>query len=578
VLSVLQKHGLSINLSKCQLAQTQVNFLSYTINEHGIKPPSFRINVILNYDRPETISQLGRFLGVINYYRRCLPRSSHIQAPLSELLRNVKKNDQRQILWTTELISAFENCKQSIADAALLSFPAPKSDPQLVCDASDLAIGAVLEQRTGNDWQPLGFFSKKLSNTERNYSTYDRKLLAIHESIKYFRHLVGARNFVIKTDHKPLVFAFQQRPEKASPRQLRHLNYISLFSTTILHIKGTENIVADAFSRLCTITMPTAITAAQLEEEQASDSELARVLQGTTSLKLKKVCFGGESSIYCDVSTPNFRPFVPQSLRKQAFSYIHNLSHPSGRATAHQIKQKFVWPSMNKDVLKWCRLCLPCQRSKIHKHNHLQPEKIAVPNGRFDHVHLDIVVMPLQLNYRYCLTMIDRFSRWPEAVPLSNITADTIATAFWTHWISRFGSPKTITTDQGTQFESAVFKQLANLIGSKHFHTTAYHPQSNGLIERWHRSFKSSLMCSSGTPWPQLLPTVLLGLRTCFKEDIKSSAAEMIYGVPIRLPNEFFTNMDETVNPTTFLSSFREHMQNIRPTPTAHHIKKKCSY
>jgi len=122
---------------------------------------------------------------------------------------------------------------------------------------------------------------------------------------------------------------------------------------------------------------------------------------------------------------------------------------------------------MNKNVLERCRVCLPFQRSKI------SPEKIEVPN-------LDIVVMPLQQNYRYCLTMIDRFTRWPEAVPLSNITAETIATMFWTHWISRFGYPKTITMDQGTQFESALFKHLANLAGSKHIHTTAYHPQSNG--------------------------------------------------------------------------------------------------
>jgi len=133
--------------------------------------------------------------------------------------------------------SSIQACKHSIADAALLSFPAPKSELQLVCDASDFASGAVLEQRTHGNWQPLGFFSKKLSNTEKNYSTYDRELLAIFESIKYFKHLVDGRIFVTRTDHKPLVYAFQQRPEKASPRQLRHLAYISQFCTTIVHVK-----------------------------------------------------------------------------------------------------------------------------------------------------------------------------------------------------------------------------------------------------------------------------------------------------------------------------------------------------
>jgi len=119
VLQVLQNHGLSINLTKCRLAQSQVNFLSYTINDFGIKPPTERIDAILNYAHPETISQLGRFLGVINCYRRCLARSSHIQAPLTKLLKDVKKNDQRKIKWASELHAAFEACKQSIADAAL---------------------------------------------------------------------------------------------------------------------------------------------------------------------------------------------------------------------------------------------------------------------------------------------------------------------------------------------------------------------------------------------------------------------------------------------------------------------------
>jgi len=82
-------------------------------------------------------------------------------------------------------------------------------------------------------------------------------------------------------------------------------------------------------------------------------------------------------------------------------------------------------------------------------------------------------------------------------------------------------------------------------------------------------------MCNRGTPWPELLPTVLLGLRTFFKEDIQSSASKMVYGTPIRLPNEFFIDLDDTVDPTSFLSIFREHMQEVRPTSTAHHIKQK---
>lgn len=575
VLNILRKHGLCINLSKCQLAQSEIQFLSYVINEHGIRPPTKRVEAIQNYERPATINQLGRFLGIINYYRRCLPNSSHIQAPLSELLRDVKKNDQRLIDWTADRIAAFEECTRSIANAALLAHPLPNAKLALVCDASDVAIGAALEQQVDDNWQPIGFFSKKLSSSERNYSTYDRELLSVYEAIRYFKHWLEGQIFLIKTDHKPLIYAFRQRPEKASPRQLRHLSFISQFSTEIVHVKGTDNIVADAFSRLCTISMPTTVKLNLIEEAQAVDSELIELLEGTTSLKLQKVRYDDDVSLYCDVSTGYVRPYVPIALRNKIFVFFHGLSHPSGRSTLQLIKQKFVWPSINKDVISWCRNCLSCQRAKINKHNHLTPEKIVVPNGRFDHVHIDIVIMPLHQNYRYCLTMIDRFTRWPEAIPLTNITAETVADAFWSHWVARFGTPKTITTDQGTQFESAMFKELARLVGSEHIHTTAFHPQSNGLVERWHRAFKAAMMCHTDTPWTKLLPTVLLGLRSCFKEDLHSSVAEMLYGTPLRLPNEFFDDLDTPTSPSTFISSFREHMRKIRPTQTAHHANHK---
>lgn len=116
-------------------------------------------------------------------------------------------------------------------------------------DASDTAIGGVVNQFKDRCWQPLAFFSKKHNSAERNYSTYDRELLSIYASIKHFQNILEARTFTTFTDHNPLTFAFQQRNEKATPRQLRHLDYIGQFSTDIQHVSGKDNIVADALSR-----------------------------------------------------------------------------------------------------------------------------------------------------------------------------------------------------------------------------------------------------------------------------------------------------------------------------------------
>lgn len=231
---------------------------------------------------------------------------------------------------------------------------------------------------------------------------------------------------------------------------------------------------------------------------------------------------------------------------------------------------------------------MACQRAKIQRHNRNLPEHIRIPDSRFYQVHLDIIgPLPLSHEYQYCLTAIDRFTRWPETIPIRDINADTIVNAFYATWISRFGAPAIVTTDRGSQFESRLFQALIQLIGARRTRTTAYHPASNGMVERFHRSLKSAIRCHATTEWIDVLPTVLLGLRASVKEDLKTSAAELVYGVPIRLPGEFFIDEDPSEDPQVFIEKLREHMRKIRPTPAAHHTNPKvfnykdlfsCSY
>ena len=137
--------------------------------------------------------------------------------------------------------------------------------------------------------------------------------------------------------------------------------------------------------------------------------------------------------------------------------------------------------------------------------------------------------MPLAKKFQLHLTCIDRFSRWPEAVPLTDITAETVARAFIHTWISQFGVPSTVTTDRGRQSESALWNQLMQLLGCKHIHTTSYHSAANGLIERFHRQLKSTLKAHPNPiHWTDSLPIVLLRVRTQLKEDIHCIAAELV--------------------------------------------------
>ena len=124
------------------------------------------------------------------------------------------------------------------------------------------------------------------------------------------------------------------------------------------------------------------------------------------------------------------------------------------------------------------------------------PDYFNPLQARFMQVHIDLVgpMTPSQ-GYKYCLTRIDRFSRWLEVIPIKDIKADTVAQAFYASWISRFGSPEIICTDQGSQFDSELFQSFMQILGCKRNRTTSYHPAANGLIERWHRSLKSAILC-----------------------------------------------------------------------------------
>ncbi|GBN35397.1 Transposon Ty3-G Gag-Pol polyprotein [Araneus ventricosus] len=431
----LRKFGLVLNRDKCVFAVENLSFLGHKIDKYGITPLREKVEAISNFPRPKTIQDLRRFLGMLNFFRRFLPQAAQKQLPLQKMLGKCKKRDKTPLNWTDESDQAFQNCINDLKEATHLAHPDSNAAIILMTDASDRAIGGCIQQRAGDSWKPLGFFSRKLSTAEQKYSAYDRELLAIFASIKYFRYLLEGTKFTILTDHKPITYAFSQKIEKLSPRQINHLNFIAQFTVDIKHISGKDNVVADALSR---------------------------------------------------IESP----------------------------------------------------------------------------------------LPSSQGYSYCLTAIDRFSRWPEAMPLTDIRAETVAQALYSGWISRFGVPQRISTDRGAQFTSDVFHSLAKTFGIRLSHTAAYHPQANGAIERWHRTLKAAIMCHTSVHWVSALPAVLLGLRTVFKEDLQCSPAEMVYGENLCLPSQFFVQQQPQAADNGFIKKLKTHIQQLRATPTSNHSAK----
>ncbi|UYV63171.1 hypothetical protein LAZ67_2003343 [Cordylochernes scorpioides] len=328
----LSDHGLTVNISKSVFGKPSLEFLGHIIDNKGIKPLPEKIRIVKYFPQPNSTRQLQRFIGLVNFYHRFIKNSSHILAPLYSLLKT--KSPNASLNWTSDTLEAFQNIKNALAENTLLNYPQPNSTLSVMVDASNVAVGGVLQQLNDTAWEPISFFSKKLFPAETKYSAFNREL-----SVKHFSFFLDGKTFMLFTDHKPLTYAFTSK-SKPSPRLERHLNYLSQFSMDIRYVKGSENIVADTLSRIEIETFNRTNVNQDLNafpEIQEKDKELKTLINNSNSsqtIKLIKqqVPFCNKL-IYCDVSTGNPRPFVPENFQRQIFNSLHNLSHPGIRPT-----------------------------------------------------------------------------------------------------------------------------------------------------------------------------------------------------------------------------------------------------
>ena len=245
VFKILSDNGLVINRKKCVLGKSSIEFLGYHVDKDGVKPLDERVDAIRQTTRPTTVKELQRFLGMINYYRRFIKNAAgHLYHLFSAL-----EGKPKVLKWTPEMQGSFEAIKEALASATLLHHPPHDAQLALTADASKVAMGAVLEQRGPKGWEPLAYFSKKLSTPQGEWPPFDRELLAAFRAIRHFHHMVEGRQFTLYTDHNSLVPALRKKAEPYTARQTYQLSAISEYTTDLRYIEGKANVVADALSR-----------------------------------------------------------------------------------------------------------------------------------------------------------------------------------------------------------------------------------------------------------------------------------------------------------------------------------------
>jgi hypothetical protein len=348
---------MQVNAAKCKWFNHAVTYLGFVITRSGIQPQPEKIQGILNMKAPKTQKEVRRFVVMVNFYRNLYPKHAELLAPLTDLCGQNKK-----FVWSTEHDEAFAKIKQQMAQEAMLTYPQFDQPFIVYTDASDKQIGGVITQHD----KPLGYFSRKLTDTQRRYPVTEQELLAITETLKYFRHMLFGHKIIVKTDHKNLT---HQVSTHASDRVLRQRLLLEKYGVELEYIKGENNIVADALSRIPTEELFIFDEAAEfplnmelIADKQLTDPHLQKALLEQSTLYSAAEREG--QPIYVNRQTDTV--YVPASLRPAILEWYHTtLLHPGTKRMQVTVKENFYCPGIDTSVEALVCTCKICQKCKI---------------------------------------------------------------------------------------------------------------------------------------------------------------------------------------------------------------------
>ena len=612
VLARLRSAKLKLKPKKCELFKLEVKYLGHVVSKDGISTDPDKIKAMATWPQPGNLTDVRSFLGATGYYRRFIKDYAKIAKPLTRL---TLKNTPFE--WTTEAHDAFLRLRRELTQAPILGYPDPKLPYLLDTDASDTAAGAVLSQLQHSVERPVAYYSKTFSAEEKNYCVTQKELLAVLRACQNFRPYLYGRPFLLRTDHESL--RWMTRLKEPRGQLARWLEELQEFQMDIQHRKGVSHGNADALSRRpcpseckpCSrqeetsteatpgVTMvqhANPVTLAQRQQTEAPLRILYHVVQQSQAItdeqlqeadselkrwaKLQDHARLREDGVLQVQINQSYRTLLvtaaPPSIRKALITEVHHANHMGEYRTYRKLQLNWYWPGMQGDVRRQVRNCAICQQQK-NSHQPDSTTKRHLYTGRpWQRVAIDFTG-PLDETPRgnkWILVVTDHFSRWCDAYPLPDSTAESAARVLEERVFSQFGIPETIHSDQGRQFTSRLFEQLCTLWGCDKTQTSPYRPQANGLCERLNRTLGDALrtmLADRELPvndWDLLLPTIMRNIRSVPHTATGETANYLMLGRELRLPNALLheVRIAESQSPEAYAAALQERLH------TAHQL------
>jgi len=526
VLEALKAARLWLNPDKCDFYLLELDFLGHHISPRGVEANDSKIQKILDWPCPKSAKQVRGFLGLVRYISAFLPNLAEYTRILTPLTTS---NAQKVFpIWTSEHQTAFDNIKSLVTSRECLTTIDHEKPGNcrifLTCDASDWRTGAVLSW--GASWEsarPVAFESWVLKPAQRNYPIHEKELLAIVQGLKKWRSDLVGEEIYVYTDHRTLENFNTQKD--LSRRQLRWQEYMSQYDLHFNYIRGEDNTVADALSRLPADAFPN-------EETETHLCAIFTISPDKSFLKRIKKGYAADAFCQkltkCDVPGVNFsnglwyvgsRLVIPRTdnLREDIFKLAHDCAGHFGTHKSYDlIRDDFYWPNMRKDLAEaYIPGCESCQRNKSPTTRPTGPlHPLPVPDQRGDSVALDFIGPLPEDNGKNCiLTMTDRLGGADiRLIPTrTNATAEETAALFFEHWYCENGLPSELVSDRDKLFVSRFWKALHSLTGVKIKMSTAYHPETDGSSERTNKTVNQCLrfyVQRNQKGWSKALPKI----------------------------------------------------------------------